>query len=340
MKQSVRVLLIDDYAAFRDLLRTILERRPELEVVGEAASGLDGIEKAQALRPDLIVLDLGLPDIHGIEVTRRVQSLSPKPKILMVSANRSMEIVDEALRSGADGYVLKSDAQMELLHAVDLVLQGTQIVSTSLMSRGESSPARRESQRDTKSIPAPKQGTRSTLGCYHHAGFFSDDLKLLEETAAYIGNALRAGNAAIVIATEPHRMELLKRLWASGIHMDAATEEGRYVALDSARVLRQFTANGRVDAGRFMKTFSAILKASLSVRKRDPRVALFGECAPLLLARGNINAALQVERLCNELLHRYDVDILCGYSMDRIAGTMDALAYEEICQEHSMVYSR
>ena len=87
MKRLIRVLLVDDHAPIRQFLRTTLEQNPEFHIVGEASDGLDAIEKFQNLDPDLILLDIGLPSMNGIEVTRRIRSMSPAAKILIVSQN-------------------------------------------------------------------------------------------------------------------------------------------------------------------------------------------------------------------------------------------------------------
>ena len=100
--------------------------------MGETSDGLEAVHKAEELQPDLILLDIGLPTLNGIEVARRIQVVSPTSKILFVSENRSPEIAEEALRTGAGGYVVKSDAVGELLPAVKAVLEGKQFMSASL----------------------------------------------------------------------------------------------------------------------------------------------------------------------------------------------------------------
>src|ERR1700758_3447640 len=106
---SLRVLVVDDYEPFRRIVCSMLARKLELQIVGEVADGLEAVQKAQELQPDLIVLDLGLPTLNGVEAARRIRKLSPKSKILFVSGNRSPDIAEEALRTGAGGYVVKSD---------------------------------------------------------------------------------------------------------------------------------------------------------------------------------------------------------------------------------------
>jgi DNA-binding NarL/FixJ family response regulator len=109
-----------------------LQKQPELQIIGEVTDGFEAVQKAQQLQPDLILLDIGLPTLNGIETARRIRALSPKSKILFVSENRSWDIAEEALRTGAGGYVVKSDAAGELLPAVNAVLGGKRFVSSSL----------------------------------------------------------------------------------------------------------------------------------------------------------------------------------------------------------------
>ena len=137
MQQStIRVLVVDDYGPWRRFLISALQKAPGLEIIGEASDGLEGVQKAKDLQPDLILLDIGLPRLNGIEAALQIRKVSPASKILFVSQNRSVDIAKEALSTRAGGYVLKSDAAGELLPAVNRVLEGKRLVSTSLAALG------------------------------------------------------------------------------------------------------------------------------------------------------------------------------------------------------------
>jgi DNA-binding NarL/FixJ family response regulator len=123
---------VDDYEPWRSYFATMLRERLGLQVIGEASDGLEAVQRAQELQPDLILLDIGLPTLNGIAVARRIQAVSPASKILFVSENRSADIAQEALSTGAGGYVLKSDAAGELLPAIKAVLEGKRFISASL----------------------------------------------------------------------------------------------------------------------------------------------------------------------------------------------------------------
>jgi DNA-binding NarL/FixJ family response regulator len=126
-----RTLVVDDLEGYRRILCSILAQRTGCEVVGEASDGLQAVVKAEQLQPDLVLLDIGLPTINGIEAARRIRKLSPNSKILFVTQNSSRDIAHGALRTGANGYLLKAEAT-DLLVAVETVIRGEQYVSSGL----------------------------------------------------------------------------------------------------------------------------------------------------------------------------------------------------------------
>jgi len=104
---SVRVFVVDDFEAFRRLLCSILEKMPELQVTCQASDGLEAVQRAEELQPDLILLDIGLPTLNGIEAARQIRRLSPESKIIFLTQESSTDVVQEGLNLGARGYVLK-----------------------------------------------------------------------------------------------------------------------------------------------------------------------------------------------------------------------------------------
>lgn len=134
-RSSVRVLVVEDYKPFRRFVISVLQQQPGLQVIGEVSDGLEAVGKAQELQPDLVLLDIGLPKLNGIEVARQICKLCPRSTILFVSQENSSYTVEGALSTTAKGYVFKPDAGRELLVAVNAVLRGQQFVSSSLASR-------------------------------------------------------------------------------------------------------------------------------------------------------------------------------------------------------------
>jgi DNA-binding NarL/FixJ family response regulator len=131
-KSILRVLLVDDYEPFRRFERLTLLAHEEMQIVAECSDGDEAIQKADELKPDLILLDISLPTVNGIEAARHIRQVSPNSKILFVTENRSPDIAEEALSTGASGYVLKSDGATELLPAIKAVLEGKRFISASV----------------------------------------------------------------------------------------------------------------------------------------------------------------------------------------------------------------
>jgi DNA-binding NarL/FixJ family response regulator len=132
----VRILVVDDYEPFRLFLHSKLQPRSDLQIVGEASDGLEAVEKAKDLQPDLIFLDIGLPSLNGIEAAHLMLRFLPNAKILFISQETNTDIVSAALANGAKGFVRKENAEREVLPAVEAVLRGEHFVSSSLQQRG------------------------------------------------------------------------------------------------------------------------------------------------------------------------------------------------------------
>jgi len=130
---SCKTLVVDDFAAIRRFVCSLLEERTQFRVT-EASDGLEAIKKAEELQPDLILLDIGLPNLTGIEVARRICQLVPAARILFVSQESSRSVVQEALSLGT-GYVHKQSLSVDLLPAIEALLAGKRFVSSSLEFR-------------------------------------------------------------------------------------------------------------------------------------------------------------------------------------------------------------
>ena len=135
---AVHILVVEDFTPFRSLLTSLLQQRPEWQVVAEVSDGSQAVQKAKELSPDLILLDIGLPNLNGIEAARRILEIAPKSRILFISQESSADVVREALAVGTHGYVLKLNAASELSAAVESVLKGKRFVSSGLNGDGSS----------------------------------------------------------------------------------------------------------------------------------------------------------------------------------------------------------
>ena len=137
---KVRILVADDNERFRRYVSSMLLDRQNLNVIGEASDGLEAVQRAEALQPDLILLDIGMPGLNGLDAARRMGELAPNAKIIFLTQESSPDMVHEALSLGAWGYVAKIRAGTELLIAVELVTQGQRFVSEGLDGHGSAKP--------------------------------------------------------------------------------------------------------------------------------------------------------------------------------------------------------
>ena len=144
MNDPIRVALCDDHAVVRSGLRRILAEEPDLEVVGEAGTAEEAVEVAKAEQPDVFVMDLGLPDVSGIEATRRVTAASPKTAILVLTVHDDVAYLRKAFEAGAHGYLVKDAADVELVLAVRQVAAGEEYVhprlGAALLDAGTANP--------------------------------------------------------------------------------------------------------------------------------------------------------------------------------------------------------
>jgi len=136
MGNKLRVLLVDDHALVRRGFRRMLEDEPTFQVAGEASDGLEAVQLAEQLRPDVIVMDCALPQMNGIEASRRILSKLPETAILMLSMHSEDTLVKQALEAGARGYILKNAMDLDLVSAIKKVAEGQTVLVPQIARSG------------------------------------------------------------------------------------------------------------------------------------------------------------------------------------------------------------
>ncbi len=135
MAAKQRILIVEDHTILREGLRSLLSSHQDLEVAGEADNGMEAVRIAEKLLPDLILMDLSMPRMGGIEAIREIKKRQPKNKILVLTVNDSEEYILAALKAGADGYILKDSTHAELLQAIRNILSGKRVLSPSVSEK-------------------------------------------------------------------------------------------------------------------------------------------------------------------------------------------------------------
>jgi DNA-binding NarL/FixJ family response regulator len=193
----LRILIVDDHAVVRRGVRALLESQPGWEVAAEATTGREAVEVAKRLQPDIVVMDLSLPELNGLEATRQLLKQSPRSEVLVLTMHHSEELARDVLQAGARGYVLKSDADENLVAAVESLRQHkpfltptvTEFVLDDYLRRGEEDP----------SLP--------------RAGVTSRERQLIQLLAEGRSNKEAANVLGISIKTaEAHRANLMRKL--------------------------------------------------------------------------------------------------------------------------------
>jgi DNA-binding NarL/FixJ family response regulator len=328
------VLVIEDYQPFRRFICSTLRKRSGLQIVGETADGLEAVQKAEELHPDLVVLDIGLPSLNGIEAARRIRKLSPESKILIVSQESSGDVVQEALASGALGYVVKTRAGSELLAAVGAVLGGSQYISSGLSGHLFANATDLQASRfRTQAGSSIARIEKKEISRNHEVEFYSDDASFLASLTRFVETALEAGSKVIVVATESHRNGLLQGLQVHGVDTAAAAQQEHFLLLDAAEVLSKFMENAGPSRERFLSTVAPLIRGAEIKHKR---VVVFGEGVGVLCADGRTQAAIELEQLWNELAQTHSFRLRCAYPMTE---ELKGESYAAICAEHSAIIS-
>jgi DNA-binding NarL/FixJ family response regulator len=154
---ALRILIADDHSVVRAGLRTLLESRSGWEVCAEASDGRDAIEKALKLKPDVAVLDIGMPLLNGVEAARRIRISSPNTEVLILTMHESDDLVQQVVEAGARGYILKDDADRVLLAAIDAVRLHKPYFSTRLATPLDSPDPSSDPARASRSRLTPRE---------------------------------------------------------------------------------------------------------------------------------------------------------------------------------------
>ncbi len=194
---GTRILLADDHEIMRQGLRSLIEKEADLEVVAEAEDGRTAVTLARKLAPDVVVMDIGMKDLNGIEATRQILAESPRIKIIALSVHRDRRFVEEMLKAGASGYLLKEGAWADLTRAIEVVSSGQVYLSPPIADLVVSDFVRQSPQPDSSPFEVLSPREREVLQLLAEG-------RSTKEVAAYLHVSVKT--------VETHRLHIMRKL--------------------------------------------------------------------------------------------------------------------------------
>jgi len=333
--QKTTVLLVEDHEAFRSFLHSVLIEQEDWELVGEVGDGLVGVRTCVELQPDLVLLDIGLPGLNGMQVARRIRKFVPACKIVFLTQQGSPEMVEAALELGAAAYVLKAHTASDLVPAMIAARDGRQFVTSAIGLRKYTANPHLplEIASTHQQTPQPAPGAMA-----HEMHVFPNHPSLESGLASCIERSLKAGKNVLALIAPRHRKGIMDALQANGVDIEASIAAGRLVPADVAEFLPQFMVNGRVDRERLLAVATELVE---TLERLRPGAGIYacGEVAPTLWALGDGEAAAEVERVWDEIGKRHSMEIYCTYLADDALCARDPDCYQQLCAVHSHVAS-
>jgi CheY-like chemotaxis protein len=313
------VLIVDDYAPWRRSIRILLRKSEQYHVIADAADGVEAVQNALELRPHIVLMDLSLPKMSGLDATKRILAHCPEVRIVFVSEHGTADVIDAAMAAGAAGYIIKSHAARELLPALDAIVAQSQIDLAPNSLRVE-------------------PGGREEPVSRHEIGFYDDEEAMVDDYARMAATALSNGHTFAIVAGTSRWEQLRHRLEMRGTDVARAKATGRYHEFAAKDILESLVVDGEIDVQRFWNTAAAFRnQVTRAQQGESSRIVLCGECSPRLLVAGNVDAAVQLERLWDRFSRLYSIDTLCGYLITGLDYEETNLVIARLRHAHSAV---
>ena len=350
---SVRILIVDDNETVRRGLRSFLSSRTDFSICGEAADGLDAIEKTKALQPDIVLMDITMPRMSGLDSTRIIRRELPESKIIIISQNDPAIIHRQAGEVGAAGSVAKADVSRDLIPMIENLCQrNTEIAAIRTSQKGHAPdvliPEGSVSHRS-------KFGMEGKIGGHmngddhnepwcslladaaprdHIVQLYQDEKFLSRAVCRFAVSAINHGEGVILVPTSEHWNALRPRLEAEGVDIKATQASGQLTVVDADQLLPEFMRGAMPDAPLFLGLAGETI-ARAHGGDRFTKVRWWGEMVNVLWERGDVAASMGLEDLFHRLAHDQEIAIFCSFLMDNFDGDVHARMLPRLGQNHS-----
>ena len=287
--ETVRILLADDHPAVRRGIRSLLESQPAWRVCWEASNGREAVEEARRLQPDVVLMDVAMPDLTGLEAARQLLGDPRHPHVILLSVDESDELIEAARRAGADGVILKSDAS-RLTAAIDALFPRAMAIHLA----GAEMTAQR-----------------------HVAAFFRSDAERYRVLAPFIDEGLRRGERAVHILDEPDRAAHTDHLAKAGVDLDGAAEHDQ-LAIFAWDAL--YLHGGHFDQEAMLSRMQQVLRDGATDGFALTRLVANMEWA--LVPPPSVQALVEYESRLNHVLPQFEDVVICAYDLTKFDGSV------------------
>ena len=351
--RSIRILIVDDHKAVRHSIRSLLSARAEWFICGEAEDGLDAIEKANSLRPDVVLMDIAMPRMDGVQATKIIRQGVPEAEVVLISQNDLSAGRIQATEIDARDFVSKCDLSRDLLSAIDKVVsQRFPKIAPDRNGREDSTVA--QGLFDSFSMIENhrlKQNNGGRMNRHVHdepwcglladaaprdhiVQLYQDEQFLSRAVCRFAVSAINHGEGVILVPTSAHWNALRPRLEAEGVDVQAAQASGQLTVVDADQLLPSFMRDAMPDAPLFLGLAGETI-ANARGGDRFTKVRWWGEMVNVLWERGDVAASMGLEDLFHKLAHDHEIAIFCSFLMDNFNGEVHARMLPRLGQNHS-----
>ena len=319
--RSVEVLIVDDHELLRRTIRSFLETHPDYHVCGEASDGTEAIEKVRQLHPDLVLMDINMPRMDGLEATRIIRSEAPNCDVVIVTQN-DMAIAREQARSvNAKGAVAKCNLTRDLLP----IMRGVKMENNSSFDTTKDLASQGEPWCGLLNGAAPRD---------HIVQLYQDQQFLNRAVCRFAAAAIANGEGVILVPTVAHWDAFRPRLESEGVDVKAAEKRGQLTVVDADNLLPTFMRDGMPDSPVFLGLAQSVVSQARG-DGRYPKVRWWGEMVNILWERGDVAASMQLEDQFDQLAYEQDIAIFCSFLMDNFDGDVHARMLPRLGENHS-----
>ena len=317
----LRILIVDDHEVVRRGVRSLLSARTEWSVCGEAEDGLEAIEKAKRLQPDIVLMDITMSRMDGVQATKVIRQEVPEAKVILISQNDPSVGRMQAADADARDFVAKIDLPRDLLSTIDRVVgQGKQKIGGRVNQDMQNEPWCR-----LLDDAAPQN---------HIVQLYQDEKFLSRAVCRFAVSAINHGEGVILVPTSGHWNALRPRLEAEGVDVKAAQSCGQLTVIDADQLLPNFMRNSMPDGPLFLGLAGETITRARG-GDRFTKVRWWGEMVNVLWERGDVAASMGLEDLFHKLAHDRDIAIFCSFLMDNFDGDVHARMLPRLGQNHS-----